>query len=264
MQPKKIIAINFIKSNLRDIINEDSINIVYGRGLDSNWWVSIQYGIGTAGLCAPLTVVKSIKTLLFAAAVTPDHKIPTASHIFMKNDISWADTTIFYDSFDLSRHEKVKKLINPFIQETQHYPTLRVCYHQFQRLNCSNCEKCWRTIVSLVLENIDPNECGFNIDTQFFQTLKENLIYNCKKFIKRENTVFMWDEIKKFIPAEISHDLYNSKRFFEWFKDFNLIFTEPALSSFIWNLGFIYLKFPKRIQTLLKKFEPYIKSFNLF
>ena len=74
-----------------------------------------------------------------------------------------------------------------------------------------------RLITGLVLANIDPNKCGFNVDHNFFHTLKRDLIAG--KVVPR---FWSWSDIQRHIPESISHNLHDSREFFNWLRDFDI------------------------------------------
>jgi hypothetical protein len=63
---------------------------------------------------------------------------------------------------DTDRNDKIGKIIRysrKFNQEIQ----LKVCWQRDAGRNCSNCEKCYRTIMSIIANHGDPNEYGFYV-----------------------------------------------------------------------------------------------------
>jgi len=214
------VKINFIKADIHQFINERLLNAEFGRYLtDFSWWGGIHHGICLSGLCAPLSVIENIGTIFFASTHTQEFTPAWGSHPLIDNEISWGDVKIVHDGYELSRQEKIR-IIKNYIENTGHYPSLRVCLCPSHDFNCGKCEKCLRTITALVLENIDPTKCGFNVDKEFFSTLKQNFIKG--RLSLGENEIFMWKDIQRHIPETMSHNLYDSKEFFEWFKDFDI------------------------------------------
>jgi len=214
------IKINFIKSNIKNISNTIFLSSIFGRYLtDYSWWGSFQHSIALIGLCAPLTVEK-IGTLMIASSYTREFKHPWVSHPSIDNKISFGDVRVVHDGYEVSRQQKIRFFSKKSMQGGEKLPTLRVCYKKFHFFNCNKCEKCARTIAGLVLENIDPNKFGFNIDCKFFDSLKKKLIED--KFTMGEDEVFMWKDIQQHVPEVIDHNLYNSKGFFRWLKTFNI------------------------------------------
>jgi len=214
------VEIDFLKTNMRKLINERLLNAEFQRKIQGfSWWGGFHHGIALVGLCAPLTV-ESIGTLLIAASHTKEFKRPWGSHPLIDNKISWADVKVIHDGYELSRQTKIRCILKGYMRNMKRPLPLRVCFSQFRHLNCGKCEKCSRAIVGLVLEGIDPNECGFNLTSDFFGFLKQKLFEG--EFFSSEDEVFMWKDIQRHIPVVVCHNLHNSKQFFRWFKDFDV------------------------------------------
>jgi len=206
------VDIQFIKANIQEIPKDSLLTSEYGV---ESWWGSVSHGIIFLGLCAPLTTEK-IGTIFSAS---PGARINDATNVLVDSGISWADVKIIHDGSELSRQEKIKILkSNPCCLSY-----LRVCWSQHLEYNCGYCEKCLRTIVGLILENIDPEVCNFKIKNN---TLNLMRIYLTKGILNlTDNEICMWQDIQKYIPetivdSEVSRK-YKSEKFFRWFKNFD-------------------------------------------
>jgi hypothetical protein len=81
--------------------------------------------------------------------------------------IRWGSLAVANDGVELGRQGKAD-LVARYAAETRRFFTLRVCYSEVNKdLNCGRCEKCYRTIMNLVLANQDPRAFGipFSLDT---------------------------------------------------------------------------------------------------
>jgi aerobic-type carbon monoxide dehydrogenase small subunit (CoxS/CutS family) len=208
------VNIQFIKTNIQEIPNNSLLTSEYRV---EGWWGSVSHGLILLGLCAPLTTEK-IGTIFSAS---PGKGINDATNILVNSSISWADVKIIHDGSELSRQEKIKIL--------KHNPHclsyLRVCWSQHQEYNCGYCEKCLRTIVGLILENIDPKVCNFNIKNNILNLVRINLTKGILNLT--DNEIFMWQDIQKHISetivdSEVSRK-YKSEKFFRWFKNFDFL-----------------------------------------
>jgi len=224
------VRLNVIKTNVEQVIDRRLLYEKFGL----NWWMNLSHGIVLSGLCAPLTCVENIGTLLLASSFTSEFNYPWGSHPLIDNNICWADTRVVHDGYEMTRQEKIRYILKEYIKKTGNYPVLRVCMnYEATGANCRKCEKCCRSITGLVLEDIDPNKCGFNVDARTLNFVKGSLI-NAKffgrkalaerraKLINRIYPVFEWEDIQNHIPEIIDNDLYDSKKFFEWFKYFDI------------------------------------------
>jgi len=247
------VDINFIKTNMRQFLNEKLLDAEFGRyGSDLSWWGSFYHGIALLGLCAPLTIAKHIGNLLIASTYTHKFKYPWGSHPLIDENISWADIKVIHDGYNLSRQEKIRYILKRFINGYGRYPPLRVCYSQSQYFNCNRCIKCYLSIIGLTLEGIDPNKCGFNIGSEFFVALKKDFIKGKLKL--SDDYFFLFRDIQEHIPEKLDHDLYYSKEFFEWFKNYDLRrnYKKHRIKSLaLLSLYRIYYRLPKSFQNVI-------------
>jgi hypothetical protein len=88
---------------------------------------------------------------------------------------------------------------------------------QHERMNCSRCEKCLRTICELLLNNVDPNAYNFEVDARTLQRLKFRLTERYYLFFRgNEGTINFWRAIQESVDLAKLEDLYGSRAFFEW------------------------------------------------
>lgn len=225
--------ISFIKTNMRQFINERLLTMKFGRYLTaSDWWGALHHGVGLLGLCAPIAVSEQIGTILIPSSHTRElSEYRWGSHPLIDNEMSWANTKVVHDGYDLSRQKKIRYVLKNYIRNSKRYPPLRVCWSQFRDFNCGKCEKCSRTIAGLVLEKIDPNECGFNIESGFFDFLKQQFIE--RRFSLSPGKAFLWRDIQRQIPKVMKHNLCGCKDFFTWLRGFNISRIETQKNNTI-------------------------------
>lgn len=247
------VKINFIKTNLRRFIDDRFLDVAIGRHReDFSWWGSFSHGLAQLGLCAPLTAVEHIGTMLIASSCWEGSWIQVwGSHPLLDNKISWANVKVAHDGYDLSRQGKIRNVLKSYVGRND--VLLRVCTGTPPPplFNCSRCEKSLRTITGLVLENIDPTKCGFDVDKSCFDVLKQNFTEG--KFILDTHEHMLWNDIQRHIPKTMNHNLYNSKEFFNWFKDFDLSRCRRKWSlkqNTLLCLDRLFYKLPKNIRNI--------------
>jgi hypothetical protein len=179
----------YIESNLREFYTY-RVDLLVENG----WWGKVQHGLGMLGLLAPSSFINNINNIFIASSYSKhdDDELNGGwgSTPQIDEQIRWANISIINDGFDLERQEKIKLLVN-YSKKSNNRITLRVCYSEIKRdLNCSRCEKCYRTIVGIILEGGDPNAYGFrvneNIYIQMFEDFRES----------RNNIhIFFWHEL---------------------------------------------------------------------
>ncbi len=158
---------NFITSNVRDFYSYRVLLLTDDMG----WWGKIQHGIALLGVTAPIAYKNKYGEIAIASSYTKDIDIQWGSTPETDEKITWAGLTIKHDGYELKRQDKVDLIAN-FVANTKKNLRLRVCYSELrEEFNCSNCEKCFRTILGLVLAGQNPNEFGFKVDQQFYDKM---------------------------------------------------------------------------------------------
>jgi hypothetical protein len=214
-----------VKTNLREI-NERLL----GSEFKVDWYCRVSHGLMLLGMCPPISAARGLATIIIASSHTKEFKAPWGSHPLIDNNISWADVRVVHDGYELSRQQKLKYLA----QRSQEYLSyLRVCGFSALGRNCLNCEKCFRTIVGLTLERIDPRECNFHVDSDIFARIKDCFLKG--RITLGEDELFMWQDIQQYIPQEINNDINGSSEFLTWLKNFDLSqYKENRLRAFLW------------------------------
>jgi hypothetical protein len=157
------------------------------------WWGGVQHGMGFAGLVAPLARQLEISKCYIASSHSVDFTTPWGSDPRIDNHIRYAGVSFWHDGYEYTRHAKLATLINEIRTKGLKRPTLRVCYMNASNAgaNCCVCEKCSRTITSLLIEGENPNEYGFSVPIdRFIRTVK--ISFAKTQFIFAANTLFHW------------------------------------------------------------------------
>ncbi|MCB0372558.1 MAG: hypothetical protein KDD31_06090 [Muricauda sp.] len=138
---------------------------------DIGWWGKVQHGLSLIGSLAPLSFIKGYKSVYIASSYTKEIQIAWGSTPKTDETIRWCGTQVFHDGYELKRQDKVD-LIATFAKTNKVPFRLRVCYSELRTdFNCSNCEKCFRTILGILLNNEDPNSYGFVVDETIYDKI---------------------------------------------------------------------------------------------
>ncbi len=169
---------------------------------DIGWWGKVQHGLSLVGSLAPLSYLYSYTLMYIASSYTEQINIAWGSTPEIDEKISWASVKVFHDGYELQRQDKVD-LITKFASNNDTNFKLRVCYSENRdEFNCSKCEKCYRTIVGIILNGKDPNNYGFEVDTNVYKNMFETLnIGGASKGLQ----YFWWELMEK---AKISKDVF--------------------------------------------------------
>jgi len=126
-----------------------------------HWWPAVGHAMGLAGIFAPLLHLGGAERLHIGS--TFGHGLQTAWGSSPELDplIGIGAVRVIHDVSDADRFAKVRRIV---ADAAIHGPAeLRVCYKQVpdDRLNCGDCEKCFRTIAAIVLAGAEPADFGF-------------------------------------------------------------------------------------------------------
>lgn len=193
---KKIICI----SNF-DLFYTDKIKYFH-RGF--GWWSHIQHGMGLTGLVAPLAYKYNYNKLLIASSYTSDIKIDWGSAPEIDNEIAWGGLNVYHHGYDYKRVDKILGIANE-VEKLDTSINLRVCFSTDNKgVNCSNCEKCLRTILALKVFGYDPNNYGFDTEEDLYIKVSEFL----KSGFSSEGVRYFWNEIYRKYYSKIQSDNY--------------------------------------------------------
>lgn len=217
-----------IKTNMQQVLHQKLLRKEFKVG---EWNESISHALRLLGLCAPLTT-KGIGTVYIAASFTADFDEPWGSHPLIDNNLAWANVKVIHDGYELTRHDKIKYIA----KYPEYLSDLRVCnnHKDYKNYNCCRCEKCSRTITALILEGIDPRNYNFNIDPKkILGYIKDCWVKGI--FAGGEHSIFFWIDIQNHIPEKLNDDIYGSKEFFTWLREFD--FSNYKMSKLHHFLG---------------------------
>jgi len=192
-----------ITSNVRDFYTYKVDLLV-----NMDWWGKVQHGLALLGVTAPLSFVNGYKGVYFASSQADG--FAWGSHPKIDDKVRWADLFCKNDGFDLNRQKKID-LIVAFKQRTVSPFRVRVCYSELnQDLNCSRCEKCYRTILAIILAGDNPNKYGFFVDGEIYDHVFDefrdirtsriglvNLWKDIEDKAKSNNGFFVFDDRQK-------------------------------------------------------------------
>lgn len=203
----------FVKSNFRDIINETELNKIIRQYVEENWWHGFQHGIALIGHAAPICYSDKIINVYIASSYSEGVKATCASDPTIDNFVRFGSTKIHHDGYNFTRQEKVD-MICKYNSENSEKLKLRVCWKTDEGNNCSECEKCIRTIMAIKANGENPKDYGFNPNYKKIKLIMENKIYF-------DNSIFpLWKEICDKFQKE--KDYIKNDNDVNWFFNFDL------------------------------------------
>jgi hypothetical protein len=153
----------FVRSNFNTFRNFKYLRTLT-PDVHGNWFAYTSQGLGYTGLAAPIAYLSGSKKVLIASTRTGDNPFPYGTHPAIDNAIAFAGIVVDHDGSHADRLKKIREISALCTRHELKKPMLRVCWGKDpQGGNCRSCEKCFRTIVELLIEGEVPQEYGFNI-----------------------------------------------------------------------------------------------------
>jgi hypothetical protein len=245
------LPLHLIKTNISQILYDKRIEHDFHDQLyDGTLRARLQHSLILLPLTAPLSMGR-FDRLLIAASNEPAHPYCLAPRAWASNPsidekIVWANTRVKHDGY-IPRVEKITGAIKEYVKKEK--LTLRVCLRsrlEEGNLNCCSCEKCFRTIVTLVLAGIDPNECGFKVNESTFQWMRSFLEQKGLDTLSLETE---WSPMKRLVHEKAETKCDGSQAFIQWFRRFDLKSTKKD----VWVYRDLYNELPYPLSQVLDK-----------
>ncbi len=220
------------------------------------WYPHAAVGLFLLSLCAPITAIRGTGTIMIASGLTEEYQGRSGTSPSTDNKVSWADVNVIHDSYELSRQEKIRYLCQK--ENLPYLSHLRVCNEtaRASKTNCGNCEKCMRTMISLLLEGVDPNKCNFTLDESSLRYIRDSLIKG--RIHLSEAVLSIWRDLQKHIPEEINADIFGSREFFAWLRTYDLSrHRANKLRSFLWQTRYLFQNRRMRAPYIKRKLKCY-------
>lgn len=185
----------YIKSNFCDFIP------LWGEELnklasieDEGWWHGFQHGIGIIGHAAPYAYINKINNVYIASSFDESRKpYKCASDPSIDNFVKFGSTNVIHDGYEWNRQEKIK-FIAQEINKNKLKLDIHVCLKQYQLKNCCCCEKCYRTILGLLAENLNPSSYGFELQPHNITNIINDITY---KIFLGKDKIIVYQQIQK-------------------------------------------------------------------
>lgn len=162
-----------------------------GKKEEISWWHEMQHGIGIIGHAAPYAYLYKIGVVYIASSFDNTRKNYTcASDPVIDNYVRFGSSKVVHDAYELTRQKKVQYIVSECMNNNYRF-NIHVCLRQYQENNCCECEKCYRTILSLLAEGQDPQRYGFD------QYDIRKILYDIKyRFYFVEGAIYYYKQIQ--------------------------------------------------------------------
>jgi len=234
------VAIHFAESNWLDVLDASHLVQDFAVPLagprrrdDVTNWEEV-FRLALLGICAPVAACERLRTLLMASTYSAEVLEALGIPGFVEKNLRWGDLAVGRDSEDLTRQQKIRNVIAPYLRENEGGLPLRVCHpinlernrklRQRGLLNCSECPKCRRTMLGLLLDGIDPRRCGFEQGSFSSERIRQQLAN--RSIIFTGSLLEFWTDMKRHIDDRPSLatelNLWNTNGFFDWLASYDL------------------------------------------
>lgn len=212
------LTVHRIRSNFR-ALRYGLVNACLTSGIDRGWWGSVHFGTALPALCAPVAYHRGYEVVYEASGYTADPTRPNAQPSFV-DEIAWDGTRVEMTEVDQSRQDKIG-VIADYLAGTSEPLTVRSCYSDERGENCSECSKCRRTIIGLIVEGVDPNTVGYHVDGSTLADTRR-AFEEGELRLHLPNKVF-WEEIRDELDGEGDREyLHDDVGFFDWLRSVDL------------------------------------------
>ena len=165
-----------IRSRFREFDSERALDKKYSAQLQRGYWYGIKHAMGLLGHVAVYAYLHNLETMYIASSNCPaDGQIRCASDPRTDNHVRFAGCRVVHDGFELTRQDKVGNIVR-YTKASGRVLPLHVCWETQTGRNCCKCEKCYRTMTGLILENADPADFGFPNADQEMPFMHERMI----------------------------------------------------------------------------------------
>lgn len=171
----------FIKSNCREMYNEEKVTKLWGTKIsplkNHGWWANIAHILAMASLVAPIAYTEKIGVHYVGSSYDSKSSVFDANNDDLLSAMRFSSLKFESVDADKNRIQKARTIIDYY--DTTGIPIeLKVCWYRKAGENCSQCEKCYRTIMNIVVNDGDPNKFGFVVNEGVYKEMKDFLENN--------------------------------------------------------------------------------------
>lgn len=175
-----------VKSTLRSFLNEHLLNQEAYAILEDYWWHGAQHSIGLLSILAPYNYIMKTRTNYIASSFTEKEfqmGVKCVSFPVIDEAYYVADTKVHHDGFEANRSMKLKYICDVYTHDNLSLE-LKVCFHFENGKNCSSCEKCYRTMMDILVFDTQLEKYGFRSlspnasEIRTFLDISEVKLYN--------------------------------------------------------------------------------------
>lgn len=171
----------FIKTNFREYYDEWPLQCLLDEKIkkedNHGWWASVSHILSMATTIAPVAFLENIGENYIGSSYNAKGTTFDANNDMMVQAITFASCHFTPIDSNYDRSAKAKKVVE-YSKRTGMYFQLKVCWYRKAGENCSNCEKCYRTILDIISSHGNPNDYGFCVTRKTLRKIREFVTYS--------------------------------------------------------------------------------------
>ena len=220
-----------IKSSFKKWIEECILSEYTLKMVNDSWWHGFHHSIGMFALTAPVAFCEGYTKLYVASSFTPADigNYTCASDPTIDNYVKFCGCSVVHDGYEFNRQDKIHNICK-YSQTKNEQIKLRVCWESIGGSNCCHCEKCYRTMLGIFAERMNPEHFGFSE----------------KKWLENVSMIFMPQNFKVSRYKCIQRRMRENYKINEIPKSLNLLYKVDADVI----LGWMLMK--RRIKNIIK------------
>jgi hypothetical protein len=216
------------RANLQDLIDGTALTRAYRRSFASGtWWGAVQHGLALTSVTVPAATALGLPRVLIAGSDFGGTDTPWGSSPRTDNEVRWSGGQVEHDQADLSRHDKISRVIAPYVHGGGRV-TLAICYQPGRGpdgLNCGRCEKCQQTTTQLLLAGIAPADAGMPISPKTLAVARRALTRGTWHGDAGHRA--LWRRLQREVPATLTGPCAEPyiREHLEWFRDARIVIS---------------------------------------
>jgi hypothetical protein len=207
-----------VTSNFREVLAYHVLDAHFRHDLGRPWWGAVHYQTGLPGLCAPLAFAAGFDRVFEASGYTADPTKP-GDQPYVVSSLGWGETAVEMVDVETSRQEKAARVAD-HVRETGLDVAVRSCARDPDGGNCADCEKCYRTMAALAVEELDVSDHGFSAAPLRDGTVRRDLLSGAVELDSLERR--HWAEIQRRTRTTDADPGPGTDAFFAWLADADL------------------------------------------
>ena len=226
-----------IETNALEVVDSQALKEKIHNDEIHGWWENLAHGIFLTSTCAPFTHFSQTGRLLIASSYSPTSAKPWGSMPESDERIRWGGLTVTHDSFDITRYEKIRDYLSPFILSQGGSFPIKLCLGKEERLkcgklNCGRCDKCITTELMLLENGVDPARCQFDMSRFSPSDIRTGLQNG---YLHQDQAPFSWryiTENARPISKELESEYKGMSSFLLWLSSWDRTSKESTLRTY--------------------------------